>query len=41
MIKAKGWFSIKSLKTIASYKAQNENERLDILGKLELLKKRE
>lgn len=40
LVKAKGWFSIKSLKTIASYKAQNENERLDILGKLESRKKR-
>ena len=40
LVKAKGWFSIKSLKTIASYKAQDENERLDILGKLELRKKR-
>lgn len=40
LVKAKGWFSIKSLKTIASYKAENENERLDIIGKLELRKKR-
>lgn len=40
LVKAKGWFSIKSLKTIVSYKAQNENERLDILRKLELRKKR-
>ncbi|WP_327018836.1 hypothetical protein [Croceibacter atlanticus] len=40
LVKAKGWFSIKSLKSIASYKAQNENERMDIMRKLELRKKR-
>jgi hypothetical protein len=40
LVKAKGLFSIKSLKTIASYKALNENERLDIIGKIELRKKR-
>lgn len=38
LVKAKGWFSIKSLNTIASYEAKNE--RLDILKKLELRKKR-
>lgn len=40
LVKAKGWFSIKSLVTIASYKAQNENEKIEILNKLELRKRR-
>tara|TARA_B100000949_G_C14054364_1_gene355016 strand:- start:278 stop:619 length:342 start_codon:yes stop_codon:yes gene_type:complete len=40
LVKAKGWFSIKSLKTIASYKTQSESERMEILGKMEMRKKR-
>jgi|GEM_PF-6359543 len=40
LVKPNGWFRIKSLKTIASYKSKNENERLDIMEKLELRKKK-
>jgi hypothetical protein len=40
LVKAEGWFSIKSLKTIGSYEVENENERLDVLRKLESRKKR-
>lgn len=40
LVKAKGWFSIKSLKTIASHKTQSESEKVEILEKLERRKKR-
>lgn len=40
LVKATGILSVKGLKTIASYKAENENEKQEIMSSLESRKKR-